>query len=137
MLASFRVEVFSTLIHGDASPNFQAQNTLLMPPSSVEIREECQNFLSNSFIALSQVWHYDRMRMWMSIFSLRRRSLMPETVVHFQVRMPPDIHERLASWAKTDKASLNQLVVDILKKAVEMHEGQTVGAGNGPAHQHR
>ena len=25
---------------------------------------------------------------------------MPETVVHFQIRMPPDIHERLASWAK-------------------------------------
>ena len=62
---------------------------------------------------------------------------MPETVVHFQIRMPPDIHERLASWAKADKASLNQLVVDVLKQAVENHEAQAVGAGSGPAHQHR
>jgi predicted HicB family RNase H-like nuclease len=62
---------------------------------------------------------------------------MPETVVHFQIRMPPDIHERLASWAKADKASLNQLVVDVLRQAVESREGQAVGAGNGPTHQHR
>ena len=62
---------------------------------------------------------------------------MPETVVHFQIRMPPDMHERLASCAKADKASLNQLVVDILKQAIEQREGQPVGAGNGPAHQHR
>jgi hypothetical protein len=62
---------------------------------------------------------------------------MPETVVHFQIRMPPDMHERLASWAKTDKASLNQLIVDILERAVEGREAQTVGAANGPSHQHR
>lgn len=42
---------------------------------------------------------------------------MPETVVHFQVRMPPVLHERLASWAKDDKASLNALVVEILQRA--------------------
>ena len=48
---------------------------------------------------------------------------MPETVVHFQIRMPPDIHERLASWAKADKDSLNQLVVRVLKKAIEHREG--------------
>ncbi|MGC8640728.1 MAG: toxin-antitoxin system HicB family antitoxin [Isosphaeraceae bacterium] len=62
---------------------------------------------------------------------------MPETVVHFQIRMPPDMHERLASWAKADKASLNQLIVDILEKAVDRREAQPVGAENGPAHQHR
>jgi predicted HicB family RNase H-like nuclease len=62
---------------------------------------------------------------------------MPETVVHFQIRMPPDMHERLASWAKADKASLNQLIVEILEKAVERHDAEPVGAGNGPAHQHR
>jgi predicted HicB family RNase H-like nuclease len=62
---------------------------------------------------------------------------MPETVVHFQIRMPPDMHERLASWAKTDKASLNQLIVDILERAVEARESQPVGAGNGPSHHHR
>jgi len=75
--------------------------------------------------------------MWITISSLLRMSRMPETVVHFQIRMPPDIHERLATWAKADKASLNQLVVDVLKKAVEHREAQPVGAANGPAHQHR
>ena len=44
---------------------------------------------------------------------------MPETVVHFQIRMPPVLHERLASWAKDDKASLNALVVEILQRAPE------------------
>ncbi len=47
---------------------------------------------------------------------------MPETVVHFQIRMPPSLHEQLASWAKQDKESLNALVVGILQKAAEEHE---------------
>ena len=46
---------------------------------------------------------------------------MPETVVHFQIRMPPVLHEQLASWAKHDKASLNALVVEILEKALTDH----------------
>ena len=32
---------------------------------------------------------------------------MPETVVHFQIRMPPILHEQLASWAKEDRESPN------------------------------
>ncbi|WP_020466166.1 toxin-antitoxin system HicB family antitoxin [Singulisphaera acidiphila] len=47
---------------------------------------------------------------------------MPETVVHFQVRMPPALHEQLASWAKEDKASLNALIVSILKNDAEQRE---------------
>jgi hypothetical protein len=47
--------------------------------------------------------------------------VMPETVVHFQIRMPPVLHEQLASWAKEDKASLNALIVGILEKAIENH----------------
>ena len=47
---------------------------------------------------------------------------MPETVVHFQIRMPPVLHEQVASWAKDDKASLNGLIVQILQNAVEDHE---------------
>ena len=43
---------------------------------------------------------------------------MPESVVHFQIRMPPRQHEKLASWAKEDKLSLNLLVVGILEKAM-------------------
>lgn len=49
---------------------------------------------------------------------------MPETVVHFQIRMPPVLHEQLASWAKEDKASLNALIVGILEKAIEQHESK-------------
>jgi predicted HicB family RNase H-like nuclease len=52
---------------------------------------------------------------------------MPETVVHFQIRMPPALHEQLASWAKEDKASLNALIVGLLEKAVEQHEAKTGG----------
>ena len=62
---------------------------------------------------------------------------MPETVVHFQIRMPPDMHERLASWAKADKASLNMLIVDILEKAIDRREVQAVPAGNGLSHERR
>ena len=50
---------------------------------------------------------------------------MPETVVHFQIRMPPVLHEQLASWAKEDKASLNFLIVDILKEAIAEHEAKS------------
>ncbi|MCY2936164.1 MAG: toxin-antitoxin system HicB family antitoxin [Planctomycetota bacterium] len=46
---------------------------------------------------------------------------MPETVVHFQIRMPPRIHESLASWAKDDKASLNALIVGLLERAIDTH----------------
>jgi len=49
---------------------------------------------------------------------------MPETVVHFQIRMPPALHEQLASWAKDDKVSLNALIVGILEKAADQHAHQ-------------
>jgi predicted HicB family RNase H-like nuclease len=44
---------------------------------------------------------------------------MPATVVHFQIRMPPALHEMLASWARQDNDSLNTLVVGILEVAME------------------
>lgn len=47
---------------------------------------------------------------------------MPETVVHFQIRMPPGLHERLASMALDSKQSLNALVVELLRGAAEEHE---------------
>jgi predicted HicB family RNase H-like nuclease len=46
---------------------------------------------------------------------------MPETVVHYVIRMPPHLHERLASWAKDDHASLNALIVEILQQALTDH----------------
>ena len=47
---------------------------------------------------------------------------MPESVVHFQIRMPPDLYEKLASRAKDDKVSLNALVVETLQEAFKDHE---------------
>jgi len=44
---------------------------------------------------------------------------MPETVVHFQIRMPPVMHEALASQARASKLSLNALIVGILSEAIE------------------
>jgi predicted HicB family RNase H-like nuclease len=49
---------------------------------------------------------------------------MPETVVHFQIRMPPALHERLASLALEHKESLNAMVVETLRAAVEAKAGR-------------
>jgi hypothetical protein len=62
---------------------------------------------------------------------------MPATVVHFQIRMPPVLHEQLASRAKEDRTSLNMLAVEILEKAVDRRNAEPVGATNGPTQHHR
>jgi predicted HicB family RNase H-like nuclease len=62
---------------------------------------------------------------------------MPESVVHFQIRMPPQQHEKLASWAKEDKVSLNLLVVGILEKAMERHHAEVGTAKSSPVHPHK
>jgi predicted HicB family RNase H-like nuclease len=62
---------------------------------------------------------------------------MPESVVHFQIRMPPQQHEKLATWAKEDKVSLNLLVVGILEKAMERHHSDAGPAKSSPAHPHK
>jgi len=62
---------------------------------------------------------------------------MPESVVHFQIRMPPQQHEKLATWAKDDKVSLNLLVVGILEKAMESHHAEAGTAKSSPAHPHK
>jgi len=59
---------------------------------------------------------------------------MPESVVHFQIRMPPQQHEKLASWAKDEKLSLSLLVVGILEKAIEKRRNDAAAPKGGPAH---
>jgi predicted HicB family RNase H-like nuclease len=54
---------------------------------------------------------------------------MPESVVHFQIRMPPHQHEKLASWAKEEKISLNLLVVGILERAIEKRHSESAAKG--------
>jgi hypothetical protein len=53
---------------------------------------------------------------------------MPETVVHFQIRIHPTTYEQLASWAKEGKESLNALVVRILKEAAELRDAKPAKA---------
>jgi predicted HicB family RNase H-like nuclease len=59
---------------------------------------------------------------------------MPESVVHFQIRMPPQQHEKLASWAKEDKVSLNLLVVGLLEKAMERRTQEQGSSKTGSSH---
>jgi hypothetical protein len=56
---------------------------------------------------------------------------MPETVVNFQIRMPPALHERLASLALERKESLNAMVVEALRAAVEAKAGGTPAGRDG------
>jgi predicted HicB family RNase H-like nuclease len=44
---------------------------------------------------------------------------MPETIVHFQIRMPPPLHEYLASRVRDEKTSLNALIVALLRDVSE------------------
>ena len=48
---------------------------------------------------------------------------MPATVVHFQIRLPPNLHERLSSLAQDEKTSLNLLVIAILERALKERSG--------------
>jgi hypothetical protein len=57
---------------------------------------------------------------------------MPATVVHFQIRIAPELHEKLASWAREDKDSLNALVVGILERAEERHRTPGDALDPGP-----
>jgi predicted HicB family RNase H-like nuclease len=47
---------------------------------------------------------------------------MPQTVVLIQIRMPPALHEELASLAEETGGSLNVLIVRFLAEAVEARE---------------
>jgi len=57
---------------------------------------------------------------------------MPETVVHFQIRMPPSLHERLASRAREEKTSLNALIVSVLAQAVQERSEPAAAAHAAP-----
>ncbi|WP_076351522.1 Arc family DNA-binding protein [Paludisphaera borealis] len=58
---------------------------------------------------------------------------MPETVVHFQIRMPPPMHETLASRARAEKSSLNALIVSLLSQAVAKQESTAPAPSTGAA----
>lgn len=44
---------------------------------------------------------------------------MAEAVARLFVRLPSDLHTQLTSWAKEEDRSLNNLIVRLLRQAVE------------------
>jgi hypothetical protein len=58
---------------------------------------------------------------------------MPETVVHFQIRLHPSVYEKLASRAKEGKESLNALVVRTLEAAVDGRGARSDGTSSAVA----
>ncbi len=59
---------------------------------------------------------------------------MPETVVHFQIRMPPRLHEKLATIAKADRTSLNMLIVKMLERTMEDQKAAEVSGAGSAVH---
>jgi predicted HicB family RNase H-like nuclease len=49
---------------------------------------------------------------------------MPASVVQFQVRMPPALHEKLASLAHDNRESINSFVVRYLAAGVDAREAR-------------
>lgn len=39
----------------------------------------------------------------------------PDKVINFQIRMPPELHERLVKRADSDKLSRNVLVLNVIE----------------------
>jgi hypothetical protein len=56
---------------------------------------------------------------------LRGAPAMPESIVLFQIRMPPALHERLASLAMERRESLNATVLAILRAAAEARDAES------------
>jgi predicted HicB family RNase H-like nuclease len=48
---------------------------------------------------------------------------MAEAVVKLFVRLPPDLHGALTAWAREEDRSLNNLLVRLLRRAVEEWRG--------------
>ena len=44
---------------------------------------------------------------------------MPVKVVHLNLRLPPEVHERLGEWARAEHRSLHSQVLHVLMEALE------------------
>ena len=44
---------------------------------------------------------------------------MPARVVHLNLRLPPELHERLGEWARAEHRSLHSQVLHVLTEALE------------------
>ena len=47
---------------------------------------------------------------------------MPAKVVHLNLRLPPDLHERLGEWARAEHRSLHSQVLHVVTEALERGE---------------
>lgn len=46
-------------------------------------------------------------------------------VVHLNLRLPPDVHERLGEWARAEHRSLHSQVLHVLIEALERESERT------------
>jgi hypothetical protein len=44
---------------------------------------------------------------------------VPSKVVHLNLRLPPELHERLGEWARGEHRSLHSQVLHVLTEALE------------------
>jgi hypothetical protein len=57
---------------------------------------------------------------------------MPARVVHLNLRLPPELHERLTEWARTEHRSLHSQVLHVLTEALE-RENKRVARRSKPS----
>jgi len=50
---------------------------------------------------------------------------MPDKVVHLNLRLPPELHERLTVWARAEHRSLHGHALHILTEAVDREASRT------------
>jgi len=50
---------------------------------------------------------------------------MSEKVIHLNLRLPPELHERLGVWARAEHRSLHSQVLHVLTEALE-REGKRI-----------
>jgi hypothetical protein len=48
-----------------------------------------------------------------------REIAVPAKVVHLNLRLPPELHERLTTWARAEHRSLHSQVLHVLTDALE------------------
>ena len=50
---------------------------------------------------------------------------MPARVVHLNLRLPPEVHERLGEWARAEHRSLHSQVLHVLTEALKRESKRT------------
>ena len=57
---------------------------------------------------------------------------MPAKVVHLNLRLPPDLHERLGAWARAEHRSLHSQVLHVVAEALEREDERKARLSKAP-----